>query len=176
VTEPIGLDAARNTESEPFEEWRPIPGYEGYYEASSLGRVRRVGLARGCRRGHILKAVIRKDRQWPYRQMRFSVNNIQTNAYTHRVVCEAFHGTAPFPGAEVRHLDGDSLNNCADNLTWGTSGQNERDKVIHGTHRFGKTHCINGHEFTPANTSYRPKGRVCRACKRASYHRNKRAA
>ena len=30
-----------------------------------------------------------------------------------------------------------------------------------------KTHCANGHEFTPANTYVRPNGsRDCRACKR----------
>jgi len=28
----------------------------------------------------------------------------------------------------------------------------------------GKTHCKRGHEFTPANTRLRPKGRECREC------------
>lgn len=29
-----------------------------------------------------------------------------------------------------------------------------------------KTHCANGHEFTPANTYYRSPGRRCRTCQR----------
>lgn len=35
-----------------------------------------------------------------------------------------------------------------------------------------KTHCDNGHEFTPANTYERPggKGRTCRACARIRAH------
>ncbi|MHB8398414.1 MAG: HNH endonuclease [Candidatus Limnocylindrales bacterium] len=44
-----------------------------------------------------------------------------------------------------------------------------------------KTHCVNGHEFTPANTLARADhtGRACRACRRASsaaYRARRRAA
>jgi hypothetical protein len=28
------------------EEWRPVPGYDGWYEVSNLGRVRSFGVAR----------------------------------------------------------------------------------------------------------------------------------
>lgn len=46
--------------------------------------------------------------------------------YVHAVVCSAFHGPRP-PGMEVRHLDGNSLNNNAENLAWGTRADNCRD-------------------------------------------------
>lgn len=37
-----------------------------------------------------------------------------------------------------------------------------------------KTHCDNGHEFTPENTSTRPNGgRYCRACWRETWHKRK---
>ena len=43
-----------------------------------------------------------------------------------------------------------------------------------------KTHCVNGHEFNEKNTYLQKRGtmtsRICRPCKLASYHRNKRAA
>lgn len=39
-----------------------------------------------------------------------------------------------------------------------------------------KTHCIHGHEFTPENTRNGPKGRDCRACERARFHRRKARA
>lgn len=42
----------------------------------------------------------------------------------HRLVCEAFSGSAPFPNAVVMHLDENSLNNRADNLQWGTQREN----------------------------------------------------
>lgn len=45
----------KNTTAQPslplvFEEWRAIPGYEGYYEASNLGELR--GLPRLVRSGN----------------------------------------------------------------------------------------------------------------------------
>lgn len=39
-----------------------------------------------------------------------------------------------------------------------------------------KTHCVNGHEFTPENTYARPGGRGCRACHRIEGERSRRAA
>jgi hypothetical protein len=53
--------------------------------------------------------------------------------YVHRLVCEAFNGPPPFEGALVRHLDGDRLNNLAENLAWGTHADNTADAKRHGT-------------------------------------------
>lgn len=53
------------------------------------------------------------------------------NVEVHALVCEAFHGPCP-DGMQTRHLDGDGLNNHADNLAWGTPIENEADKVRHG--------------------------------------------
>lgn len=41
-----------------------------------------------------------------------------------RLVCEAFHGPAPFPKAIVMHIDDNPENNRADNLKWGTQKEN----------------------------------------------------
>jgi hypothetical protein len=57
----------------------------------------------------------------------------------HRVICETFHGPCPFPEAEVRHLDGNKLNNSPSNLAWGTHAENEADKIQHGTSSQGET-------------------------------------
>ena len=63
-------------------------------------------------------------------------------------------------------MDGDKHNNVPTNLCYGTHGENEADKVRHGTHRNGnKTHCPQGHEYTPENTYIYPSGaRGCQAC------------
>lgn len=42
----------------------------------------------------------------------------------HQLVCEAFHGPRPSPRHVVMHLDDNPLNNCADNLKWGTQKEN----------------------------------------------------
>ena len=41
-----------------------------------------------------------------------------------RLICEAYHGPAPFPGAVCMHLDEDARNNTPDNLRWGTQREN----------------------------------------------------
>lgn len=58
--------------------------------------------------------------------------------YVHTVVCETFHGPRPFPGAQVRHLDGNKMNNRADNLKWGTAKENGEDRVRHGVSARGE--------------------------------------
>jgi hypothetical protein len=50
----------------------------------------------------------------------------------HCVVLEAFRGLRP-AGMIARHLDGDRRNNHISNLRWGTSRENEADKIWHGT-------------------------------------------
>lgn len=52
------------------------------------------------------------------------------------IVCETFHGPRP-SGYEVSHLNGDSLDNRAENVAWKTRAENERDKVAHGTSNRG---------------------------------------
>lgn len=46
------------------------------------------------------------------------------NLKIHRLVCEAFHGSAPFSRAVVIHLDENALNNRPENLRWGTQKEN----------------------------------------------------
>lgn len=46
------------------------------------------------------------------------------NMKIHRLVCEAFHGSPPFPKAVVIHLDENGKNNNASNLKWGTQKEN----------------------------------------------------
>lgn len=57
--------------------------------------------------------------------------------YVHRLVLEAFSGS-PAEGMVGRHLDGNTANNRADNLAWGTVAENAADKVIHGTRLSGE--------------------------------------
>ena len=62
-----------------------------------------------------------------------------TQVGVHAVVCTAFHGPRP-EGMLVRHLDGNTMNNRADNLAWGTFKDNEADKLRHGRRPMGVDH------------------------------------
>ena len=84
----------------------------------------------------------------------------------HRLVCEAFHGPPPEGKPLACHKDGDTLNNRADNLYWGSPEDNMQDALRHGTNRnASKTHCPRGHEYNEANTIRGARGeRRCREC------------
>jgi len=58
---------------------------------------------------------------------------VYANVWIHQAVCRAFHGPRPSGLYEVAHIDGDKLNNKAENLRWATKKENEADKKIHGT-------------------------------------------
>jgi len=107
-------------EIEPFEVWKPIPGYEDTYMISSLGRVRslaRLTNHRGRRGGQLIKTPIKSRRQ-AHRIAYLSVNGVLKQHRVGRLMALAFHGE-PEPGQMARHLDGDALNNHVTNIAWG---------------------------------------------------------
>ena len=55
----------------------------------------------------------------------------------HALVLEAFVGPCP-TGCQCRHIDGNPANNHISNLMWGTSLENNRDKILHGTSNQGE--------------------------------------
>ena len=59
------------------------------------------------------------------------------------LVCEAFHGPRP-DGYDCMHLDGDSLNNKANNLAWGTREENLNHEKFIGfcESRTGENHPV----------------------------------
>jgi len=53
------------------------------------------------------------------------------------LVCEAFHGLS-LKDMEVRHLNGNQIDDRADNLQWGTHAENVADQERHGTRANGE--------------------------------------
>lgn len=107
--------------------WKDIPGYEGIYEVSSLGRVRNSS-------GLVLKRRI----QWTgYDSAVLSINGKPKPFMVHRLVCAAFIGPRP-DKHEVNHIDGDRQNNCVENLEYVTRSQNQLHRRVTGTAAFGE--------------------------------------
>lgn len=156
------------------EEWRPIRGYEGAYEVSNHGRVRSLDHIISYANGHDRPTKGRVLTPWITRRYLTVRLGAGRRTYVHTFVCEAFHGPRPEPEWQVRHLNGDCLDNRAENLAWGTCSENHLDKRAHGTAKpTPKAECVNGHPFDEANTRWgknmdgSPR-RHCRACARVA--------
>lgn len=117
--------------------WKPIDGYEGYYEVSNLGRVRSLdreiidSIGRfQHRKGKIKIQTLNSD---GYPTVNLSKNNIDKRICVHILVGNAFVSNY-FDSAEINHIDCDRTNNCADNLEWITHEENVRYSIITGNH------------------------------------------
>jgi hypothetical protein len=79
--------------------------------------------------GQMFKEVAAKKRSKGYKLHAFGRGNLE---YIHRLVCRLWNGE-PEEGQEVRHLDGDKMNNHRTNLAWGSRVENMKDTRVHGS-------------------------------------------
>lgn len=89
--------------------WKPVPGYEGFYEVSNSGKIRSV-----YRYKKILKPMISNT---GYERVDLFKNKVRKQFSVHRLVAMAFikiEDGKPF----VNHKDENKLNNNVDNLEW----------------------------------------------------------
>lgn len=103
--------------------WLPCPGYEGLYEVSDDGRVRRVAAVRGSRVGYELAGMVDGH---GYRTYTLRKEKLFRSEKAHRLVCAAFNGPPPEGRTHVNHKDGSRLNNTAGNLEWVSHTENMR--------------------------------------------------
>ena len=103
------------------EVWRDIKGFEGLYQVSNSGKVKSLNFHRENRECE-LKSKVTKD---GYYETALSKNGKYKYIRTHRLVAMAFCEN-PNNKNEVNHIDGNKLNNRADNLEWVTSSENQK--------------------------------------------------
>lgn len=121
------------------EVWKPIPGYEGYYEVSSIGRVRRLprivkaySHGKPCEKyeeGALL--AISPSPQNGYVQTGLNKAGEHKLFLVHRLVAMAFIPN-PENKPEVNHKDRNHSNNRVDNLEWVTKLENTHHAIQNG--------------------------------------------
>lgn len=123
------------TEELQSEKWRAIPGYEGYYSVSSLGRVRRDLTRTNGKAGRILRPDILR---LGYKQIRLHKEGKSRRFKVHRLVLLAFVGASELI---TNHIDCQPSNNRLPNLEYVTYKGNMEHAVKVG-HR-AKGHDVN---------------------------------
>lgn len=107
-----------------IEEWRPVVGFEGWYEVSSRGRVRRSKAGPRTNVGRLLKLQRSGGKPgYPYARLYTNVGK-SVMRKVHALVAAAFMAPKPNNGYEINHIDGNPWNNPVDNLEWRTHREN----------------------------------------------------
>ena len=99
--------------------WKDIPGYEGKYQASSLGRIKSLNYKMSGKEG-IMSHNFKND---GYLEVCLRNNGKAKTICVHRLVWMAFYGMIP-DGMEVNHKNEDKTDNCIFNLNLLTHRQN----------------------------------------------------
>ena len=133
----------------PYEIWRDIPGYEGFYQASSMGNIRSVdryvkrfdrriagGVTTKSLKGRLMKLNKVGDHRNYYAVM-LSKNNHKKVVRVADLVMLAFVGPKP-RGMQINHKDENTFNNsisnleyctCSYNVNWGTANTRRGKKL-----------------------------------------------
>lgn len=126
------------------EVWKPIPGFEDSYEASTHGRIRSLDrivmfAASGRQpehtkrlRGKILRRSITKG----YPCVSLYRGSVRSQKMVHAIIADTFLGPRP-PGALACHGNGIRTECDVDNVYWGTPQDNADDRIRHGNNRPG---------------------------------------
>lgn len=95
--------------------WKDIYGYEGIYQVSNFGQVRRL-----CKNDN---RIIKQEINRGYKRVCLSYKNVKKHFLVHRLVAFAF---IPNPNNYpiINHKDENKLNNNVDNLEWCTHQYN----------------------------------------------------
>jgi len=152
--------------------WRPVVGWEGLYEASDDGRIRKLAHSVKCSNGATLTFTRREitPRKMPHtnvRKVRLETSGraIQNSGWA-RVILTAFVGPRGNGNKiVVRHIDGDYENFNLENLEWIT-----RSELL--SLQLQRDVCRYGHDMTGDGVyTWTSKNKPRRCCKKCYYDR-----
>jgi hypothetical protein len=116
--------------------WKDIRGYEGLYQVSDLGRVRR-----GNKLLHL------NTNTYGYKHITLCKNNVPKTVVVHRLVADAFIEN-PQSKPQINHKDGNKENNTVANLEWVTQGDNNRHAIKTKLRKARKILLVDGEDNT----------------------------
>lgn len=154
------------------EVWKPVKGYEGFYEVSNLGRVKS------------LERIDRFNKKWKcrilkpnyvgkhYQTIGLCKNGKVSRKKVHRLVAETFVPN-PYNKPQVNHIDGDKENNFANNLEWVTNAENQlhaREKGLNPITKNNLLYSIQVDMFTKNGDFIKTFPSICEAERQLGIH------
>jgi hypothetical protein len=120
-----------------IEKWVSIPGYDDWYEASNLGRIRSMDRYIKTKTGRYIfhEGRVLTPSRWdggkakPYWYVTLQLRNGTACGRVHQLVCAAFHGERPSSIMMALHKNDDINDNRSRNLYWGTHADNMKDRA-----------------------------------------------
>ena len=107
--------------------WKPVVGYEGLYEVSSLGNVKSLPRNGTSKNGRMLRKCNDSDGY----EIITLANVVHKIAKVHRLVAKAFI-INPENKSCVNHIDNCRSNNILTNIEWATTQENTTYMVKQG--------------------------------------------
>lgn len=114
--------------------WKPIKGYEGYYEVSDLGRIRSLDrLVKSLRNGEYVDFKCKGRLMKPtknrkgYLRISLQKNGEREDYSMHRLVAQTFIGD--IYNKEIDHINTDREDNRVENLRIVTSSENSNNPI-----------------------------------------------
>lgn len=175
--------------------WKDIPGYEGYYQASNLGRIKSLSKKHYLKNKtfYLTKEKILKQTKNSRGYLRVTLNKKQY--FVHRLVAITFISNDNTEKNIINHKDCNPLNNCIENLEWCTNqenvdymislNRNKRTKVwlnnlhksqeksykkVKGTNKNGDVIFLNN--INEAKKYDLSPGTICACCKKYPYFKS----
>lgn len=121
------------------EDWRDIPGYEGFYQASTQGLIRTIYNDGRARAGNVMSPIQNWDRQRGKRYVSVTLRGHRParRFLVHRLIALTFLGPIP-DGKQVNHKNGEHTDNALSNLEYCTARENMIHAVAMGKNRQAK--------------------------------------
>lgn len=119
--------------------WKDVPGYEGLYQISHSGQIKRLGGVVNRKNGtnitvHEKYLIPQAHSKYGHLRIALWKDGCAKFFGIHNLVMLTFVGECP-KGMEIRHLNGNPYDNNISNLQYGTRSENMID-----TSKFGRCH------------------------------------
>jgi hypothetical protein len=116
-----------------MEVWKDVVGYEGIYQVSNFGNVKRISSFRGVNKAYLNGYNLTpRDNGKGYLRIKLTINNKSKRVMLHKIIANAFiPNDKSYP--YINHINGNKQDNRIENLEWCTQSQNCLHSVKLGT-------------------------------------------